>query len=66
MWEWHDLKRDMADLPEDYLDKWVISTHGIYYVAFYDQHLGVWIGGGSFDLPVRAWCELPRFEEGEK
>ena len=58
---WHDLKKDIGDLPEwdDFSDKRVVSTHGIYYTAFYDARLRRWFGGGSDNLPVRAWRDIP-------
>ena len=63
---WHDLHKDLADLPDDFHDKWCVTTHGIHCVAFYDRRLDVWIGTDlekGYDLPVRAWMELPRFGE---
>ena len=64
---WHDLKKNPDDLPDrdDYEDKWTISTHGIYYLAFYDARLDAWIGD-TYDLPIRAWMDLPEFEEGRE
>ena len=63
---WHDLKKDMADLPawDDTDDKWTVSTHGLYYLAYYDARLDAWIGD-TYDIPVRAWMDLPTFDEWE-
>lgn len=66
MSSWHDLKKSPDDLPKDYEDKYVVSTHGVHYVAFYDWRLHRWFGGGSDNLPVRAWRELPEFKEGRE
>ena len=62
---WHDLHNDFADLPSDHSDKWCITEHKIYCVAFYDWRLDAWIGTDleqACDIPVRAWCDLPEFE----
>ena len=61
---WHDLHEDLADLPDDYHDKWCITEHNIYCVAFYDRRLAVWIGtdlATGYDMPIRAWHDLPEF-----
>lgn len=57
--QWHDLREDPNDVPQDCYD--VLDEAG--YKVFYHHKEGVWKNAsGSKIVEVIAWCEIPKFE----
>ena len=65
--EWHDLRKNPADLPEikrHYSSKTVITDNGN--IAYYDYSDGFWYDWNDdyqLGTEVIAWCDFPKFEE---
>lgn len=58
--EWHDLRKDPKDLPEDTYD--VLDQAG--YKVHYNFFQNVWVNEkDEIDEHVIAWCEIPKYEE---
>lgn len=55
--QWHDLRKDPNDLPDDYRSVWT-NQGG----AYYDIESKSWNDGSRWVNDVTAWCE-PQFKE---
>ena len=55
--QWHDLRKDPNDLPDNYRYVWT-NKGG----AYYDIECKSWNDGDSWVSGVIAWCE-PQFKE---
>lgn len=61
--EWHDLRKDKNDLPENKRNVWCDYDDG-YGKGFYNKDEGGWwIEGHMFCSAIDAWCELPTFDK---
>lgn len=61
--QWHDLREDSNDLPEDTYD--VLAQAG--YKVHYNFFQNVWVNEkDEVDEHVIAWCEIPKFEEADE
>ena len=58
--QWHDLRKDPNDLPEDTYD--VLDQAG--YKVHYNFFQNVWVNEkDEIDEHVIAWCEIPTFDK---
>jgi hypothetical protein len=58
--QWHDLRKDPTDLPEDTYD--VLDQAG--YKVHYNFFQNVWVNEkDEIDEHVIAWCEIPTFDK---
>ena len=58
--QWHDLRKDKYDLPEDTYD--VLDQAG--YKVHYNFFQNVWVTEkDEIDEHVIAWCEIPQYTE---
>ena len=58
--QWHDLRKDPNDLPDDTYD--VLDQAG--YKVHYNFFQNVWLNEkDEIDEHVIAWCEIPTFDK---
>ena len=58
--QWHDLRKNPNDLPEDTYD--VLDQAG--YKVHYNFFQNVWVNEkDKIDTQVIAWCEIPKYTE---
>lgn len=64
--EWHDLRKDPNDLPENKRNVWCDYGDGCG-KGFYDKDDGGWwIEGHIYCSIIDAWCELPKYLKESK
>jgi hypothetical protein len=59
--KWHDMRKTPEDLPETLHPVYAKLDSGTYVFAYCVNE--IWHGNG--ECKVIAWCEIPRFEDGE-
>ena len=68
---WHDLRKNPNDLPEILHPVYAKLDSGIYVFAYCVNEIwhrnddGVILYHGNGECEVIAWCEIPRYTEGE-
>ena len=61
--EWHDLRKDPNDLPDEPNEKMSVNETWVY-VKFFDNTYGLVDKGALNNYSgAIAWCELPTFEK---
>ena len=58
---WHDLRKDLNDLPRNKRNVWCDYGDG-YGKGFYDKNDGGWWIEGYCSM-IDAWCVLPTFDK---
>ena len=63
--QWHDLRKDKTDLPENKRNVWCDYGDGCG-KGYYNEYDDVWwIEGHLYCSTIIAWCKLPQFTDKE-
>lgn len=61
--KWHDLRKNLNDVPTEKGDYWVIDADGDYSVIYVPVAVKHCNDADMYKaLNIIAWCELPKFE----